>query len=185
MFAYCRNNPVNHSDPDGDWVVDAVFLAADISNFAKQPSLKNAGWVALSAVCFLDASGMSSTLIHSVKTLKTMSKLVCSVDKGRKLINASQKSNKIKMNLQLFASKSLKRNGDQQALAELAKESIKRAKSGKKISYEDAQILDSWAKEYKVDQHHQAYRDSGKHWSGGDYSDHTHIYNAHVPYQYK
>ena len=38
MFAYCRNNPVNHDDPDGDWVVDALFIATDVASFLSTPS---------------------------------------------------------------------------------------------------------------------------------------------------
>jgi len=38
--------------------------------------------------------------------------------------------------------------------------------------------------EYNVSQHHQAYSGSGNHFAGGNYMDHTHIYNIHVPYIY-
>lgn len=65
---------------------------------------------------------------------------------------------------------------------DLAKDSVKRAKNGNPISLEEAQILDEWAAEYNVPQHHQAYPGSGEHFPGGNYSDHTHIYNIHVPY---
>ena len=71
---------------------------------------------------------------------------------------------------------------DQKALHDLAKDSVKRAKNGNPISLEEAQILDEWAAEYNVPQHHQAYPGSGEHFPGGNYSDHTHIYNIHVPY---
>ena len=80
MFAYCRNNPVMHSDPDGDWVVDAVFLAVDIANFKSHPSLKNAGWVALSAICFVDATGIASSSVHIARTLGAMEKTAHIVD---------------------------------------------------------------------------------------------------------
>ena len=65
---------------------------------------------------------------------------------------------------------------------DLAKESAKNAKNGNPISFEEAQILDEWAVEYNVPQHHQAYPGSGEHFPGGNHSDHTHIYNIHVPY---
>ena len=71
---------------------------------------------------------------------------------------------------------------EQKALRDLAKESAKRAKQGKPISKEEADILDEWANEYKVPQHHQAYIGSGEHFPGGNYADHTHIYNIHVPF---
>ena len=70
----------------------------------------------------------------------------------------------------------------QKSLHDLAKEAVKSAKNGKSISFKEAQILDEWASEYNVPQHHQAYPGSGEHFPGGNYSDHTHIYNVHVPY---
>ncbi len=71
---------------------------------------------------------------------------------------------------------------DQKALLDLAKEAARNARNGMPISYEEARILDAWAEEYNVPQHHQAYPGSGEHFPGGNYSDHTHIYNVHVPY---
>lgn len=72
------------------------------------------------------------------------------------------------------------RTPDQQALHDLAREIERDAKQGKFISYEDAQLLDSWAKEYGVYQGHGAIIGSGEHWRTG--WDHTHIYNVHVPF---
>ena len=72
------------------------------------------------------------------------------------------------------------RTPDQQALADLAKEVKNNAKHGQFISYNEAQILDDWAMEYGVPQHHQALIGSGSHWITG--WDHTHIYNIHVPF---
>lgn len=77
-----------------------------------------------------------------------------------------------------------KQTGDQKALLDLAKESAKQAKQGNPISYDEAKIIDEWAVEYNVPQHHQAYYGSGEHFKGGNYADHTHIYNVHVPYTY-
>ena len=74
-------------------------------------------------------------------------------------------------------------NENQQALRELAKEAVQRGKKGNPISKHEAEILDEWAVEYGVPQHHQAYDGSGEHWPGGGGSDHTHIYNLHVPYK--
>lgn len=50
------------------------------------------------------------------------------------------------------------------------------------IIEQEAMILDEWAQEYNVPQHHQAYPGSGEHFPGGNYMDHTHIYNVHIPY---
>ena len=72
---------------------------------------------------------------------------------------------------------------DQKALRDLAKEAEKLAKKGNPISEDEAKILDDWADEYNVPQHHKAYPGSGKHFKGGNYLDHTHIYNIHVPYK--
>jgi hypothetical protein len=40
MFAYCKNNPVNHADPDGNWIVDAFFLAVDEGEFSVSRKFK-------------------------------------------------------------------------------------------------------------------------------------------------
>lgn len=74
---------------------------------------------------------------------------------------------------------------DQKALLDLANESARKAKMGNPISYEEAKILDEWAIEFNVPQHHPATIGSGEHFPGGNYMDHTHIYNVHVPYEYK
>jgi hypothetical protein len=75
------------------------------------------------------------------------------------------------------------RTPDQQALADLAKEAVRKSKSGKPITYQEAQLLDEWAVEYSVPQHHGAEIGSGDHFPGGNFQDHTHIYNYHVPFK--
>ena len=82
-------------------------------------------------------------------------------------------------------STSKRQTPDQSALHKLAKEAEKNAKKGNPISYEEAKILDEWAKEYNVPQHHPAEVGSGQHFPGGNHMDHTHIYNIHVPYEYR
>ena len=82
-------------------------------------------------------------------------------------------------------STSKRQTPDQNALHRLAKEAEKNAKKGNPISYEEAKILDEWAKEYNVPQHHPAEVGSGQHFPGGNHMDHTHIYNIHVPYEYR
>jgi len=71
---------------------------------------------------------------------------------------------------------------DQAALVELGREAIRRKNAGKPISYEEAKILDEWAKEYNVYQHHGADY-SAEHFSKKGI--HTHIYSAHIPYEKK
>jgi hypothetical protein len=67
MFEYCLNNPINHSDPNGDWVVDAIFLMADAAEFLSNPSLGAAGWILLDTISFLDPTGAASTGAHAAK----------------------------------------------------------------------------------------------------------------------
>ncbi|MDP4146931.1 MAG: RHS repeat-associated core domain-containing protein [Bacillota bacterium] len=86
MFAYCLNNPVNHSDPNGEWVVDAIFLAADVAAFASAPSAAAAGWVLLDVLCFADPTGAASAGAHVVKTAHLVEEGVHSMSGGRKLI---------------------------------------------------------------------------------------------------
>ena len=74
-----------------------------------------------------------------------------------------------------------RRTEDQQALADLANEVKRDADRGKFITYEEAKLLDAWAQEYNVPQHHTALYGSGEHWMTG--WDHTHIYNIHVPFK--
>ncbi|ULO09538.1 hypothetical protein H1230_12640 [Paenibacillus sp. 19GGS1-52] len=81
------------------------------------------------------------------------------------------------------ASNSLRRSADQQALDDVAKDSVKSAKQGNPISEAEAKTLDDWATEYSVPQHHQAYTGSGQHFPGGNFQDHTYIYNKHVIYK--
>ncbi len=75
---------------------------------------------------------------------------------------------------------SKRRTPDQQALDDLGKEIERDARNGKFISFDDAQLLDQWAQEYNVPQHHTALIGSGSHWITG--WDHTHIYKTHVPF---
>lgn len=69
---------------------------------------------------------------------------------------------------------------DQKALYDLAKEAVNRYRNGNPISYSEAQILDEWASQYNVPQHHPADLNSGNHFNGVN---HTHIYNWHVPFK--
>lgn len=69
----------------------------------------------------------------------------------------------------------------QQALLALGKEAQMRARSGHFISLEEALILDQWAREYGIPQHHGAYLGSGQHWSLG--WDHTHLFGKHIPFK--
>ncbi|WP_205694239.1 RHS repeat-associated core domain-containing protein [Clostridium manihotivorum] len=76
MFAYCRNNPVNHADLDGDWILDALFMAADVAEFVASPSVAKFGWVLLYAVSFADPTGIGSTVAHGIKAAHVMEETV-------------------------------------------------------------------------------------------------------------
>ena len=71
---------------------------------------------------------------------------------------------------------------DQQALLQLGKEVTNNAlRNGRFISFKEAQILDSWALEYGIPQHHPAQIGSGLHWDLG--YDHTHLFGRHIPFK--
>lgn len=74
---------------------------------------------------------------------------------------------------------------NQEALLELAHEAERAAKRGTPLSYDEAKIPDEWAKEYNVPRHHPSMVGSGSHFPGGNYMDHAHIYNIHIPYEYR
>lgn len=60
---------------------------------------------------------------------------------------------------------------------------MKNANNGKFISYKDARIIDSWANEYNIPQHHDAnYPNSGSHWKATGW-DHTHLWGKHIPFR--
>lgn len=70
---------------------------------------------------------------------------------------------------------------NRRALKELGIRVDRNARIGKFISFEEAQIIDSWAEEYGISQHHKAEIGSGKHYTMG--WDHTHLGNLHVPFK--
>jgi hypothetical protein len=109
MFAYCRDNPVMNSDPNGEWVVDAAFLVTDIANLASHPSIENAGWVLFSAMCFADPSGLASSSIHIARTARALketsqitAKITKSIKISRKATEEVRSGNRLQMNLQMF-----------------------------------------------------------------------------------
>ena len=127
-----------------------------------------------------------ATLLNSIYTNAHANDIGNVADRAKNTANTTtNNTNKINPNAQSpsNANNGKRMNENQQALRELAKEAVQRAKKGYPISKREAQILDEWAVEYGVPQHHQAYDGSGEHWQGGGGSDHTHIYNLHVPYK--
>ena len=71
--------------------------------------------------------------------------------------------------------------GDQQALLELGKEARLGTRVGRFMTFEEAMIIDEWALEYGIPQHHGALIGSGQHWALG--WDHTHLFGEHIPFK--
>ncbi|TCM99391.1 RHS repeat-associated protein [Paenibacillus sp. BK033] len=88
LYTYGHNNPIRYTDPTGHWIVDAIFLAADIAAFAKKPSLANAGMVALSVASFADPTGAASAAIHGARAA---GKVVKAVKTTKKAASATKK----------------------------------------------------------------------------------------------
>lgn len=71
-YAYVSNNPVNMLDPSGlfwDYALDIVSLGYDIYQFAKDPSLANAGWLAadlaLGIIPFVPSTGAARAAVKA------------------------------------------------------------------------------------------------------------------------
>ncbi|MBU3131875.1 hypothetical protein KPL40_05365 [Clostridium gasigenes] len=72
--------------------------------------------------------------------------------------------------------------GNRGALDQLGKELEQAFKrKGKVISEDEGKIIDEWANEYGVSQHHGVQDGSGQHWEPG--FEHTHIGGKHIPYK--
>ena len=104
---------------------------------------------------------------EGIRGAKTVAKIADKADDVSDTVKAVCKSG----SKAEIPSVSKRQTPDQSALHKLAKEAEKNAKKGNPISYEEAKILDEWAKEYNMPQHH--------------YMDHIHIYNIHIPYEYR
>ena len=84
VFAYTQNNPVNHSDPNGDYIVDVGFLAMDVGDFLSHPSKKKAAWIGLDLISFADPTGGMTTALHVVSGVKKAEKAVQTVRRVNK-----------------------------------------------------------------------------------------------------
>jgi RHS repeat-associated protein len=91
MFAYCQNNPANHADPDGNCIIDIIFLAVDAGTFISHPSLKNAGWVLLDVADFADPTGIASTAEHAVKAAHAAEETLHAADEVAHTVNIVKK----------------------------------------------------------------------------------------------
>lgn len=184
LFAYCRNNPVMYSDSSGaviDTILDIIFCIVDVVAVIIDPSVENQIALAADAAClaipFATGGGLVARGVSAANkaidaynavdnTLDAYNAIDNGIDAGKTIDNVTEP---------------LRRTGDQQALADLAQDSVRRNKAGNPISFDDAKILDRWANEYNVPFHHQSdYYFNSPHWEGP----HTHIYNFHVPFWY-
>lgn len=87
-YIYTRNNPVMYADPDGKWIIDAVFLTSDVASFAANPSLAGAGWIAADVASFADPTGAASTIAHAGKAVEV-------AEKGRLLFKGASKAGRL------------------------------------------------------------------------------------------
>ena len=76
LYTYCYNNPVRYQDPDGHWVIDALFLAYDIYQFSQDQTIGNAAWIAFDIATFGDGSGLATSVAHGGKALKAAKALL-------------------------------------------------------------------------------------------------------------
>ena len=91
LYTYCENDPISYTDPNGHWIVDALFLAADLVDFVKSPSLAKAAWIAVDIVSFADPTGAASTAAHATKAVKYTTKTVKIVEGTVKVTKAADK----------------------------------------------------------------------------------------------
>jgi hypothetical protein len=73
-YIYCRNNPVNYTDPDGDYVetaIDVASFAYSANEFKKKKSWGNFGWAAFdAAMIFLPIAPGSGVFRAGIKVSK-------------------------------------------------------------------------------------------------------------------
>ena len=160
MFAYCRNNPVCRKDIPG--TTDEA-IADDDSNLLHDEKSYEGGQMnnGGSGGKVGGGSGRGASFVSKPSVN----------DGGRFPQNAGGQGNSTPSKI---------RTPDQQALHDRARQIERDAHQGKFITQKEAELLDSWANEYGVYQHHKAIVGSGEHWRTG--WDHTHIYNIHVPF---
>lgn len=81
-YVYCRNNPIQYTDPDGDYIetaLDIASVAYSANQFRKKRSWKNFEWLAFDGVMFLlpiaPGSGIfrasGKTILRGRKAAKT------------------------------------------------------------------------------------------------------------------
>ena len=156
MFAYCLDNPVCRKEITGAYSADVFDDDSDVDHTDDDQDIHGGK---------MPSEGGSSI----------------GLDNGSAPQNIDNRNPPQNVNDPKVGSSSGKsRTPDQQALHDIAKEINQGAKQGKFITHEEAKLIDAWAEEYGVYQHHGAIIGSGSHWVTG--WNHTHIYNIHVPF---
>ena len=77
LYAYCLNNPIMYYDPSGCFSIDTIVDIASVFwsayDLIKNPSWKNAGWLALDIVFALVPALTSNGIIHAASKLDEVS----------------------------------------------------------------------------------------------------------------
>ncbi|KAA8998360.1 hypothetical protein F4V43_16540 [Paenibacillus spiritus] len=118
-YIYVMNNPLIYVDPSGhilDTLLDVGSLIYDTYKLAKDPSWGNAGYVAL------DAASALVPFVPSASSAVRAGKALSKADDGTDIASSAAKA------AEGTGNNPLRRTGDQQALHDLAKESVKEAK---------------------------------------------------------
>ena len=66
-YTYAANNPLSYVDPNGHWILDVAFLAADIVSYYHKPSLAGAAWIAFDLLSTANPYGSLSMVAHGAK----------------------------------------------------------------------------------------------------------------------
>ncbi len=173
------------------------MTAEEYRGYTVEGTLKTLGEIDIATSKVMMILALPSMIKNAVKTVKDVAEngvpfdtsigFAAGKDKIEETmdntIKEKSKETIVENSVKSMSKESKRQTPDQKALRDLAKEAEKSAKKGNPISEKEARILDDWADEYDVPQHHKAYPGSGEHFKGGNYSDHTHIYNIHVPYK--
>ncbi len=99
-YLYAEGDPINNIDPDGHWIVDAIFLAIDVVDFIKKPTLGKAAMIGLDLLSFVDVTGIASTSLHAVtatiKTAKAVDHAVDGAKAVKRTVNVTKQISKAK-----------------------------------------------------------------------------------------
>ncbi len=99
-YLYAEGDPINNIDPDGHWIVDAIFLAIDVVDFIKKPTLGKGLMIGLDVLSFLDPTGVASTSLHAaqaaIRTAKVVDHAVDGAKEVKRTVNVTKQISKAK-----------------------------------------------------------------------------------------